>query len=378
MFHQSMQIRGLGRYLILALLLLFGANTVFAQDIASSDDQYVVNDIVANASGKTPNQARTNAISSGQRNAFLILLGRLGVDEKIGNGFDNTKIADMVLSQQIMNEKITRNNYSATLNLKFSESFVKHYLGKNLISAGDKNSILTDSFLIVPVKSVQIQPLIWEDENNWRTAIKNAINNISKNNIAPLLKIPQGDIDDIAVISPYNINNINFTDIEPMLDKYKVSSLMLVYFDFDSLENKVNITLLIVKKFATTSTKLEFINVNQLTQDELINKVANKTISYITNINNDQQSTKSISQGISSYQIDILISDLSDWLKVKNKLENSNVVSQFNVESISRDLVKINASYNNNNGDIIRFFAKNNLFLHNNREGGYILSLGHL
>jgi hypothetical protein len=248
-------------------------------------------------------------------------------------------------------------------------------LGKNLPSFDDKNSVAPDSFLIVPIKLVKIQSLIWEDNNNWRIAINNAVNNISKNSATPLLKIPQGDVDDITIINPYNINNISFTDITPILDKYKANSLMLVYFDFDSLENKVNITLQIIKKFTTTNTKLEFINIDQLTQEDLINKVADKTIGYITNMSRDKQSSKSISQRANSYQIDVLISDLSDWLKVKNKLENSNVVSQFKVESISRDLVKLNVSYNNNNGDIISFFAQNNLFLQKNGEGGYILSL---
>ena len=284
-----MQIRCWGKYFILALLVISNINFVFAQDITSNTDQYVVNDIIANASGKTPSQARANAIISGQKNAFIILLERLGVNNNVANSFDDKTIADMVLSQQILNEKITRNSYSATLNLKFSESFVKHYLENNLTPTKKQNTIAKPNInLILPIKLTKNQPLIWEENNSWRAAINNTINNISKNSASSFLKIPKGDVDDIAIIGPYNINNINFTDVEPILNKYKANSLMLVYFDFDSLENKVNITLQVIKQFAVTNTKLEFINVSQLTQEDLVNKVATKTVGYIIGISDQQ------------------------------------------------------------------------------------------
>ena len=89
---------------------------------------------------------------------------------------------------------------------------------------------------------------------------------------------------------------------------------------------------------------------------------------------NNQQS-ESLEQGIVSCSVDVLIDGLNDWLKVKNKLENSNLVSQLKVNSISKNLVKINISYNSANGNIISFFAKNNLFLQIKDGNNYVLSL---
>ena len=106
---------------------------------------------------------------------------------------------------------------------------------------------------------------------------------------------------------------------------------------------------------------------------DLINKVAVKTLDYLVG---DKNNTSSVaSNGTASINIDVLISDLGDWITVKNKLENSNIASGLKVSSISKDLVKINVTYNNNNGDIINFFAKYNLFLQRKTEGGYFLSL---
>jgi len=350
----------------MVFLLSFNYNPALAQDLT-----YAINDIVANGSGKSPTQARTNAIASGQRNAFLILLNRLGINENIGSTLEDEAIADMVASQQIINEKISGNNYSATLNLTFSESFVKYHLGDK-ISSSKKEVVTQDisgSYLAIPIKLIKDQPTIWEQNNDWKMAWEN----IFKHNHITYLKLPKGDIDDITIISPSTINDINFTDFEPLLTKYKVEGIMLAYFDFDSIENKVNITLRNIQKFNSTQTKLAFVNVNQLSSEDLVNKVAEKTINYIALINN--QKSSSSEQGIVSYSVDVLIDGLDDWLKVKNKLENSNLVSQLRVNSISKNLVKINIAYNSANGNIINFFAKNNLFLQIKDTNSYVLSI---
>ncbi len=349
----------------MVFLLSFHYNPVLAQDL-----DYAVNDILANGSGKSPTQARTNAIASGQRNAFLILLNRLAINENISSTLEDEAIADMVASQQIINEKISGNNYSATLNLTFSESFVKYHLG-NKVSPDNKevaSQNISSSYLAIPVKLIDGQPTIWEQNNDWKMAWEN----ILKNNNSSYLKLPKGDIDDITIISPSTINGNNFTDFEPLLAKYKADGIILAYFDFDSIENKVNITLKNIQRFSSTQTKLAFVNVNQLPAENLVNKVAEKTINYIALVNN--QKSASSEQGIVSYSVDVLIGGLDDWLKVKNKLENSNLVSQLQVNSISKNLVKINISYNSANGNIINFFAKNNLSLQIKGEHSYVLS----
>jgi hypothetical protein len=355
--------------LCLTLLLIINCNLANAE----SSEQYAVNDVVANASGKSPSQARINAIAAAQRNAFLILLNRLGMDEDIAANFKDETIADMVSSQQILNEKIAGNNYSATLNLTFSESFVKHYLAPNLKAEDvkDKDDNKAKTYLILPVKVVKNQMLIWETDNDWKTAIDN---NLQAKAISSV-KMIKGDVGDIAAFNSDSILSGNFTDFEPILNKYKVDALMVAYYDYDSLENKVNITLKNIQRFQTNQIRLDFVNVNQLPISDLVNKVADKTTAYIAGTIEAKANPSKPSPTISSYQIDVLVANLDNWLTVKNKLENSNLVSQFKVESISRDLVKINVAYNNINGDIVTFFAKSNLFLQKKSEGGYILSL---
>jgi len=357
MFYQLMKLK------LLCLITILLLNSNFAR--AEIQSQYFVGDVLINASGKSPSQARINAIASGQRNAFIILLNRLGIDENLANGFKDDIISDMVASQQIMDEKIAGNNYSATLNLNFSDSFVKHHLGGHLggkiESAQEKKP---NSYLVIPIKIIQNETLIWGENNDWKLTWENII----KNNQTLPIKLPKGDIEDIGIFNNNAVNEDKFLNFESSLNKYKVEALVLAYFEFDAIENKVNIHLKTIRKFQNNQVHLDFINVNQLEMPDLINKVANKTLDYLIA---DKTSAEPNEINLS---IDVLISNLGDWVEIKNKLENSNIVSGLKVSSISKSSVKINVTYNKNNGNIINFFAKHNLLLQKRKEGEYSLS----
>lgn len=356
-------------------LLCFGlfclslqAGSAFAQ---SDSDAYIVNDVNIIASGATPNQARINAVANAQKNALIILLGRLNLDPNIANSFDASTISDMVSSQQITNEKIAGNSYSAALNITFSESFVKHYLGdKSLVKNDNKPSKL----LVLPIKIIKNQKLIWEETNDWKIAWEADLN---KNTASgSIIELPKGDVDDISatnsVVSGDDNIMVNFSDFESMLNKYKADSLVLAYFQFDDIENKVDIYLKIIKKFQSKQVHLSFVNVNQLTPQDLVSKVADKTIEYLNNYTRPKAITNNNST--SAIEINALINNLGDWMTIKNRLENTNLVEKMKINSISKDLVSISIVYNNRNGDIIDFFGKNNLYLQKKNDGQYILT----
>ncbi|MCE3255870.1 MAG: hypothetical protein K0R25_1364 [Rickettsiaceae bacterium] len=334
---------------------------------AAGSEQYAVNGIVINAAAKSPAQARTTAIANGQRNAFVILLNRLGVDEKFAANFGDDAISDMVSSRQIIDEKIAGNNYSATLNLIFSESFVKHYLGDKTKFAEVPKA---ESYLIIPIKLEKQKSVLWEENNDWKYAFENII----KSKKTTSIKLPKGDVEDMVSFNSKNLNADNFTNFDAIAGKYKIDAIILTYFDFDSIENKVNITLKIIHKFQVNSVRLDFVNVSQLPLEELVNKVAAKTFDYIADLSKTE-SGESSQSGLISTNIDILVSNLDEWLAIKSKLEDPKIASSLKIISISKDMIKTEIIYNRSNGDIINFFAKKNLFLQKKSEGGYILSL---
>lgn len=352
---------------VLVLSFLFISFNAIAQE----QDIYAVNDVVIKASGKSPSDARTKAISDGQRSALTTLFQRLGKDQSLVSNLNDEQIDDMVSSKQIVDEKIAGSNYSATLNLSFSESFVKYYIGGDKAVVSKEPESKEEIYLIVPVKVVKDQMVVWGEDNDWKVAFDNVI----KNSKSAKIKYAKGDDQDVSVLNPENVSDPEFTKFEDLISKYKATSIIFAYFDFDNIENKVNIALKTVNKYKIEKVRLDFLNVNQLTMSDLVSKVASKTFDYIVGNKND---SASVAASVLNIDFDVVIRDLGEWLTIKSRLENNNIISGLKVESISQDVVKIKGNYDGKNGEMISFFAKNNLYLQKKPEGGFFLSLTNL
>jgi Uncharacterized protein conserved in bacteria (DUF2066) len=347
-------------FYLFVFLFLLNSHHAFAQNTA---EPYSVNDIFINASGKTPTLARNNAVDQAQREAFVILLGRLSIDAAFADNVSTDEINDMVHSQQITNEKIAGNNYSAIFNITFSEEFVKNALDNKKIS---KNDVKQETYLVFPVKVTLKKSLLWESDNNWKSAWEI----ILKDKSEPRVKVPTGGLDDIAAINSEIIENGNYDNFLTILNKYKADVAVIAFFNFDQIENKVNINLKTIRKFQNVQTKLGFVNVNQLEYSELLSKVAKKTIEHLNKPKDSTENNSKMTAGI-----DVLVSDLGDWIAVKSRLDNMNFIENMKINSISRDLVQISISYNKSSGDLISLFAKYNFNLQEKGEGQYFMSI---
>ncbi len=347
--------------LALFSLLLLLTNPVLASSQTTSDENpYLINNVFVSASGKNPTIARASATDQAHRNAFGILLERLSIDEGFNESISADEISDMVHSEQITNEKIAGNNYSANFNIAFSESFVSNLLASKNINKGN---VKPEAFLIIPIKNVKKKSLLWEKTNDWKLAWETAI----ATHPNPKIKLLKGETDDIARINPEMAEELNFGDFETILAKYKTDAAMIIYFNFDEIENKVSLNLKTIRKFQNKQIKLSFVNVNQLNSADLLSKVVEKTIEHISNSKESSGGSKT------TIDIDVPISNLGDWTIMKSRLENINFLEEMRVNSIAKDLVKITIKFDKNTGDIIDLFAKYNFELRKNDSSQYLL-----
>ena len=111
----------------LIFFVLFGLNFAWAQD---SKNIYLVDSISSKAVAKNANDAKNLVISNARRDAFMVLLMRLKLPISTSDNINDGEIAEMVRSEQIVDEKISGNSYSATFNIIFAKDFVEHILNK--------------------------------------------------------------------------------------------------------------------------------------------------------------------------------------------------------------------------------------------------------
>ena len=181
------------------LVLFFSLALGFKAFAADDANLYFVENVVANVAGKSPVDARNSAVKSARRDAFAILLSRLSVDAKIVSKINDEDISDMVRAEQVFDEKISGNSYSAALNITFAKDFVDHILSGKGSQSADVSKLapaeeVKNIALIIPAKVLQKKILLWEGSNDWRSSISNALD--GKENF----KIPVADIDNITIL----------------------------------------------------------------------------------------------------------------------------------------------------------------------------------
>lgn len=353
----------MSRIFSLFFIVVFTAFSAAAADSST----YLVEGINVNVTSKSPSGARNSAVATARRDAFLVLLTRLDMKINIADTVSDDEISDMVRSEQIDNEKMAGNTYSATFNIMFAKDFVDHILTqKEKGKSEQKTEIVEGLTVLLPAKMIKRRALLWEDGNDWKKAIERNLVKKSKTQFV----IPNADVSTIAIVNRDNVALIDYTGLEPLLQRYRSDSAYSLIFSYDEIENKVTINVFYIRKLQKKQIKLSFINVDRLSYEALLDKVADKTIEYLMGARNNDD--KVLSSNVT--RIGIYIGNLGNWLGVKNKIEGSNLVSQLNIESISRDYVVISVNYVNGQMDIQEAFTKIGLSLDKKADNFYTLN----
>ncbi len=349
----------MSRFFLLFFFCLTGFTTVsYAQE-----NPYVVENVTAEAAAKSPIDAKNLATKNARRDAFLILLTRLELDVSMIDSIGDEEISDMVKSEQVNDERIAGNNYSATFTIGFSQNFVDHTLNKKPIKTA--SPVILDPVIIIPVIVSNNKITLWENDNDWKNALQKEVDQKSMKKLIFL----NPDIENISTINASNINNLEFHHLNSLASKYGSNLIVLALFEYDSIENKAIINLIELRKLQKKQVKLNFVNVNQLDSFHLFEKVAQKTVDYISKL-----PTK-ISSDSKLIKINIINNRLNNWMTIKNKIETNHLASQISIESISHDLIIISLNYTGSEFGVIETFAKIGIPMQQIGENHYLISL---
>ena len=350
-------------FLLFLLFSLLFSTTCFAAD----NDIYNVENIPVNVTAKSPSASRTVATATAHRDAFLVLLTRLGMATSVADTVTDEEISDMVRSEYMDNERLAGNNYAATFNITFAKDFVDHILGqKNTKKDEVKSEETQQSFLVIPVKVVQRKALLWEESNDWKKMMERYL---AQKNETHFIS-PKADMENISTLSIDDLSKADYSSLEPMIARYKANAAYLLFFSLDDVAKKVTVEISYIRRMQKKQMKLNFVNLEGMTSETMLLKVSQKVIDYLKKVQSNEVA------GVSSIQISIQIpiTTLGNYLMIKNKIESSNLVNSLNIESLSRDNAFINVGYVNSGAEITEAFAKIGLTLQKKSDDFYLLN----
>jgi hypothetical protein len=361
MYCNTAPLKTLSRLKITLCLILF-----FLQSSLANDAKYIIDNIIINEEAESASEARKLANINANRQAFLKLLKNLRISESFSNYIDDEQLDEAIDAKKITNEKIANNWYKANFQIEFSKNYID-----NLLEDWEKGSGINlesdKKYLIFPIEIHHNKPRIWHDNNKWFNAWRSALSDLETNDIQYPIKIPKGDLDDIALLNLQNIDKIKYPDIKDILKKYdsKIGTFIDIY--IDHLENNAAINITLIQQFTKKKVKLSFVNINDLKEERLYYIITEKVIEYLkkkdlSTINNkkeDENDNKNIN-------LDILPSSLKDWVIFKHRLSKIPDIN-FEVNSISSDVIKLTI-IPKKELDIIKYLADHDIVVTKNKN----------
>lgn len=140
--------------------ILMGIVTFFSVS-AFASNFYVQSDILVSGEGKSVLEAQTNAVSEGQKKAFLMLLKKIAPTVDITQ-FETVDVTPLVQDVSLSDEKVSATTYKGNLSVRFkSEPIYELLVGQNepfLTS-------LPEPMLLVPIFEEEGKLLVFNKEN---------------------------------------------------------------------------------------------------------------------------------------------------------------------------------------------------------------------
>ncbi|MBL6664277.1 MAG: DUF2066 domain-containing protein [Rickettsiales bacterium] len=319
----------------LVFWLICGAS--FAYD----DDLYIVDDIQIHSSGDSPNDAKNKAFDNSRRRGLEELFVRMRLDPSILDDISNEDLEETVKSEQVKSEVIAGNNYSALFKITYDQHYIRYLLKKKRLEATE----LEENYLVLPITRVGDKSLVWESDNIWRVAISQSIDDKFLEAQNKKFLVVSGDVENKSTISSYAVNQRDFKRFEPTILRYNANGIYLISFFNDVTNQKVVVDIDLIKRNQKKNIKLSFINTASINQNHLMSKVANKTIDYLLSVDgkeirNHDSAVKDVIVRTGSYE---------RWLKVKQKIQDSRIISDFTIKTISTEWAVISLKYSGQN-----------------------------
>ena len=330
------------------LLIIYTIILTFLQvNFSLAQNIYQITGIIANAQEENPTLSRSVALNDARRRALILMLQQLKFNIDANELFSDQEIEQVIRSQQINDEKFADNEYWATLNILFDKDFIdKYIIEKNLKLF--KIDAKSDPYIILPIQLKDEKVQLWGSDNIWYQIMSSNNYDIGNKKFV----IPEFSIENISLLDEdeiYNIvfNNKNFDHLKKLSNKYNIKSFYVLLYSYDNLKNKALIDIFYIKDTYKKQTKLSFINTEALDSSNLINIVAKKTTKYLANLNYNDAKIHD-----NNIYIGLNISNMGQWLMIKNRLENANFIENSQTKLLSTNSAIFKILLKDNNIDI--------------------------
>lgn len=194
---------------------------------ALAEGSFLNTEVQVDVSGKDAADAREQAMAKAQQEGLQDLLSKLTSPDQVQlilTNLDADRIASIVSSTEVLDEKITSNRYRARLMMSYDGDEISRMIDGDLGNTNISIKSSVGSFLIIPGYQEDGKLMLWDETNPWRSAFRMVGLEIGSGDIV----VPYGDSRDSAIVNASTMSYANYASLVPLTVRYGVSDVVIV------------------------------------------------------------------------------------------------------------------------------------------------------
>lgn len=282
-------------------------------------------------------EAREQAIVVAQRKAFEKLVADVtggGAAPNLGDA----EIAALVHDFSITNEKSSAVRYIGTFDFRFDRTGVRNVVGE---FAAPTAAATPEPVVIVPVYQSDAGMTLWDEPNPWRHAwAKHA----SSSHVVPTL-VPFGDLEDVTTLGPEDAIGGDTDRLLRLAQRYSAETAFVAIAAINTGEPPL-LTVTTVRHDAEGPGS-PLVETFEAGPGESVDNLLDRAAAAVhANLQVQwRQGAVVAARGPAVLGVVVPISGLSDWLSVRNRLQNQRLIKETDLITLSREEVRLNLHY---------------------------------
>jgi len=346
-----------------------------APNAALAANPFEINGVYVDVTADNVTVARKKAMREAQNKAFQILLKRLTMkaDKDFLPWVEPAKQAQYIRDFSLSGEKTSAVRYLATLTFHFKPDAIRNLLKARGIAFAET---ISKPVLVLPLIDDGGRLSLWDEPNPWSAAWSS----LSLNNGLVPVALPLGDLADISGLSAQQAANVDQAALQNMATRYDVNGTVVAQLvvagrDAEGQPNDVDLILnRIGGKHAGRTTSLGITALENETSEDFLKRVA---MLVSEDIEEAWKRDNLLQFGVADVlPVNLTIGDLSEWIKVKQRLSTVAVVRRTELALLSRDTVQLNLHFIGNLEQLIGSLRQVDLDLTVQGESWSLVNLG--
>jgi len=307
---------------------------------------FEVSNVTVDVTADSATAARVEALAQGEQKAFHRLLQRLTLQAYHNRlpDISAAQLAELVQDFAVIEEKTSSVRYIAKLTYRFRAEGVRALLDAHGLPFAETAS---KPVLMLPVYQAAGALLLWDDPNPWRAAWRNYAENDPGQGLVPMV-LPVGDLNDVRTIGAEQAIEGDMARLEEIAQRYDAGDVVVAHgiLRMDSYNGLPELEVYLTRFGSALQEHTVVKSFTSEPGDDMQTLLRRAAEQLTAQVEDNWKQDNLIQAGSAQLlPVSVPVRGLSDWVKVRDRLNGVAVVRRADLVLLRRDQVRLNLHF---------------------------------